>query len=135
MSFSDEIYQFVTKPSLPLSESMKNEMAEFNQLFSKFRDEVAKGKYGKTAQFWCISLDLMKMQHWIHIAVKKNDFELQIKSWEFLLPFYFALNKINYPHYGSYYVETLKLIEIIHPGLTEMLKKKKGINCPSSRKV
>ena len=38
MSFSDEIYQFVTKPSLPLSESMKNEMAEFNQLFSKFRD-------------------------------------------------------------------------------------------------
>ena len=38
MSFSEEMYQFVIEPSLPLLKSMKNEMAEFNQLFSKFRD-------------------------------------------------------------------------------------------------
>ena len=99
-------------------------MAEFNQLFAKFRDEVAKGRYGKTAQFWCICLDLMKMQHYIHTAVQENDFELRIKSWESFLPFYFAVNKINYARYGSYYVETLKSIEIIHPGLKEMLKKR-----------
>ena len=72
MSFSDEVYQFVTEPSVPLSESMKNEMAEFNQLFSKFRGVVTEGKYGKTAQFWCIYLDLITMQHWIHIAVQEN---------------------------------------------------------------
>ena len=40
------------------------------------------------------------------------------------LPFYFALNKINYARYGSYYVETLKLIDITHPDLKEMLKKR-----------
>ena len=40
------------------------------------------------------------------------------------LPFYFALNKINYARYGSYSVEKLKLIEITHPGLKEMLKKR-----------
>lgn len=79
-SFSDEVYQFVTESSVPLSESMKNEMAEFNQLFSKFRDVVTEAKYGKTAKFWCIYLDLMTMQHWVHIAVQENDFELGIKS-------------------------------------------------------
>ena len=40
------------------------------------------------------------------------------------LPFYFALNKISYARYGIYYVETLKLIEITHPGLKKMLKKR-----------
>ena len=124
MSFSEEMYQFVIEPSLPLLKSMKNEMAEFNQLFSKFRDQVAQGKYGKTAQFWCIYLDLMKMQHWIHTTLQENDFELQIKSWKFFLPFYFALNKINYARYESYYVEALKSIEIILPGLKEMLIKR-----------
>ena len=66
----------------------------------------------------------MKMQHCIHTAVQEKDFELRIKTWEVFLPFYFALNKISYARYESYYVETLKLIEITHPGLKEMLKKK-----------
>ena len=73
------------------------------------------------------------MQHCIHTAMQENGFEMRIKSWEFFLPFHFALNKISYARYGSYYVETLKSIEIIHSGLKEMLKK--GINCPSSKKV
>ena len=66
----------------------------------------------------------MKMQHCIHTAFQENNFELRIKSWEFFLPFYFALNKINYARYESYYVEALKSIEIIHPGLKEMLMKR-----------
>ena len=50
------------------------------------------------------------------------------------MPFYFALDKTNYARYGSYYVETLKSIEIIHPGLKEMLKKKKGLTTQAQGK-
>lgn len=66
---------------------------------------------------------LVKMQNTIHTAVVENNFEMRIFCWEYFLPFYFTINKINYARYGIYYVSQLKSLENTHPGLREMLER------------
>ena len=41
-----------------------------------------------------------------------------------MVSLYFAKNQINYPRYGSYYVEMLKNLHQSHPGLRTILLKK-----------
>ena len=69
-----------------------------------------------------IYLYLMKVQHMARTAIKENDFNMRINSWEVLLPYYFALNMFNYARYGSFYLETLKNIEYNYPGLKPPVK-------------
>ena len=77
---------------------------EFLQKYESYRQEVRDGKIGKTAQFWMIYLDIMRIQHKIHTAVQTNNFEMRMQAWDEMLPFYFAFNKTNYARYGSWYV-------------------------------
>lgn len=108
--------------------SFKNEsiaqLVDFTKAFESFKEGARQGNLGKTAQFWMIYLDMMRVQHFIHIAVQENDFDLRFYAWQFLIPFYFALDKQNYARYGSFYVETLKNIDRIYPGLRSLLEKK-----------
>ena len=41
-------------------------------------------------------LNLMRMQAMALTAVQENDLDMLICSWKTFLPFYFAMNKINY---------------------------------------
>ena len=86
-----------------------------------YRQEVRDGKNGKTAQFWVLYLDLMRIQHQIHIAVQTNDFEMRLNAWKEILPLYFAFNKTNYARYGTWYVQTMIEIDERYPGLKELL--------------
>ena len=63
------------------------------------------------------------MQHTIHTAVQENNFNTRLFGWEYFFPFYFALSKVNYGRYGTYYVSQLKSLESTHPGLREMLQR------------
>ena len=95
----------------------------FIQQYEDFKDQIRRGMYGKTPQYWLQYIDLMKYQHMAHTAVQTNGFELRVESWEKFLPFYFAFNMFNYARYGSFYVHTLKNMETLYPGLKDMLKK------------
>ena len=53
------------------------------------------------------------------------DYDMRLYAWENILPYYFALNKINYARYGTCYVETLKQIDIRYPGLKPFLEKRR----------
>ena len=90
--------------------------------YDKFKSKVRNGEIGKTAQFWLIYLDLMKNQHMAHTAVQENNFDMRLYAWEKFLPFYFALNKHNYSRYGCYYLERMKNIDTVYPGLKELLR-------------
>ena len=92
--------------------------------YELFKECARKGDLGKTAQFWMIYLDLIRNQHCAHIAVQENRYEMRLNSWEFFIQFYFALNKINYARYGSFYLETMKSIDNLFPGLRELLQDK-----------
>ena len=70
-----------------------------------------------------IYLELMRNQNMIHIVVQENEFERRLQAWQEMLPFYFAINLVNYARYGSYYVEMLKNLDQSHPGLKALLSK------------
>ena len=46
--------------------------------FESFKDRVRAGRLGKTAQFWLTYLDLMRIQHFAHLAVQENNFDLRL---------------------------------------------------------
>ena len=103
--------------SMPLDE----ECIQFNQAYEQFRERVRNGFLGKTPQFWMICLDLMQYQHKMHIAIHENNFDQKVLFWKQFIPFYFALNKINYARYGSNYVEVLNNIDRLYPGMRQSL--------------
>ncbi len=90
--------------------------------YHAFKDDMRKGMFGKTAQFWVqLYLDLIECQRRAHLAVQENDFNSRYAAWKQFLPMYFALNKPNYARYASYYVGVLENIEVLYPGLNELL--------------
>ena len=101
------------------------EVKRFLDGYESFKIEVREGLYGRTAQFWLLfHLDLMKCQHMVHTSVQENNYDLRRYGWEFMLPFYFGLNKTNYARYGSYYVKCLGNIESLHPGNRQLIEEK-----------
>ena len=64
----------------------------------------------------------MEHQLRIHVTVQENNFTERIIVWEYFLSFYFATNNINHARYGSYYVQSIKCINHLYPGLKEILE-------------
>ena len=50
----------------------------------------------KTGEFWLSYLDMMEQQHYLHVSIQENSFEARMDAWEYFLPFYFVINKLNY---------------------------------------
>ena len=51
-------------------------LAEAEMLFCSYEsycEQAKNGSLGKTAQFWILYLDMMRMQHVIHTTVQEND--------------------------------------------------------------
>ena len=93
--------------------------------YSKFKQRIRNEEFGKTAKFrLCFYMDVMRFQHFAHLSVQENNFEMKLICWEFFLPLYFALNKTNYSRYGSYYLRLFQDNEEGYPGLKELLRYK-----------
>ena len=121
-TFPGSMNEFSVDVDGTLTDNLLASTKNISTSYELFRENVRDGKLGKTAQFWLIYLDLMRMQHFIHTAVQENDFNLRFHAWEYFIPFYFAFNKTNYGRYGSFYLETMRVMETKYPGLKEMLK-------------
>ena len=87
--------------SFPANEVV-TKSARFLQDYERYRDEVANGSIGKTAQFWMIYLNLMRMQSFEQLAVHQNDIEPMKCVWKVFIPFYFVMNKTNYARYSVF---------------------------------
>ena len=70
-------------------------------------------------------IDLMELQQMVHTSVQTNDYDMHLYAWENILLYSFALNKVNYARYGTYYVEILKQMDIRYPGLKPLLEKRR----------
>ena len=64
----------------------------------------------------------MHILHAFHIAVHEGDYELRLKAWKEILPYFFGLKRTNYSRYGSYYVCQLQAIDTLFPGCKDLLK-------------
>ena len=99
--------------------------------YEAFRQQVRSGSLGKTAQFWIMYLDMMDRRHLLHMAIKENDFDLRLLCWTDSLPLCFAFNKHNYARYGAYYVHSLQVLDVTHPGAKQLIEKQ-GISVQRS---
>ena len=48
--------------------------------YESYREQVRNGSLGKTAEFWTLHLDMMRIQHVIHVAAQENDFDARLVS-------------------------------------------------------
>ena len=64
---------------------------------------------------------MMRNQLQYHTSIQENNFDLRTASIEFWTPFYLYYNMQNYGRYGLPYVQVLKNIEKLYPGLKELL--------------
>ena len=47
--------------------------------YGKFKQRIRKQEFGKTAKFWlCLYLDIMRFQHFSHLSVQENNFEMKL---------------------------------------------------------
>ena len=104
-------------PSVDASEEMRNFVARYE----RFQVNIRNGNKGKTAQFWMFYLDLIRAQLIAHTSAQENNIDMLIAAWNKFLPMYFALNKINYARYESFYLHTLINMENMYPGLRNLL--------------
>ena len=89
------------------------------------RQSVCDGKLGKIPQFWLVLyLDLMRIQNWAHLAVHDNNLDLRYYCCKFFLSLYDALHKTNYARYALYYVKMPENMEVLYPGLKDLLSEK-----------
>ena len=85
---------------------------------------LSEGIHVKTVQFWLMYIDMMKMQHQAHTAMKENNYDLRLDPLQQFLSLYFNFNMHNYARYGAYYAEVLRQIGTLHPGLKDALSLK-----------
>lgn len=119
----DSFYELVDLDTVKLQSLENDESIAFAVEYERYRSCVRQGSAGKTAQFWMIYLDPMQAQCMAHVGVQENNVDMIINAWLKLLPMHFALNKINYARYGSYYVYTLTNMEHLYPGLRDLIDK------------
>ena len=101
---------------------INSKTAKILDAYSKFKQAIRDGKYGKTGQFWVVMyLDVIRDVYLLHRAVQENNFFLCLFGWKQLVPLAFALNKTNYARYGSYYVNSLENMDSTHPGCSEII--------------
>ena len=79
-------------PKKKLTKTLNIQIKQVSQLYEHYQNSVRNGKLGKTAMFWLTYLDLVQMQHVIHMSIQENDFEKRLLGWKYFLLFYFALN-------------------------------------------
>ena len=93
-----------------------------NTYTSTFLDGLS-GKFGMNAQYWPRYISLVDILHKFHSAIQSNNFEEKVESWKLMIPWFFAKDGTHYSRYGSYYLKSMELIDVTHPGAKEEMMK------------
>ena len=81
----------------------------------------SRGILSKTAQFWVMYIDMMKMQHQAHTAMQENNYDPLLHALQQFLLLYFNFNMQSYARYGVYYADMLSQVNTLYPGLKDTL--------------
>ena len=114
IDLASEESDMISHHSMRLGEGLREQ-------YFDYLEKIRQGHLGKTAQFWLIYVDMMRIQQQHHTSVQENNYELKVASIESFIPYYFYYNMQNYARYASYYVQVLKCIDKTHPGLKDLL--------------
>jgi len=92
----NSLNEYSVEPTETLDPQLLQHASPLFAKYESYRENVRMGSIGKTAQFWLLYMDLMKIQILIHNAVQTNNFEALLYGWESFIPMFFAMNKVNY---------------------------------------
>ena len=92
------------------------------QKYCQFREDVANGALGKTAQFWVAYMNVVWLALQLHESVKRNDFLLYAELIHRMPDLFFAYNGHNYARYMTMFSLFPGNIDETHPGVIELLK-------------
>ena len=80
-------------PDVPLPNANKvnsdptdivHEIQSRTDVYSKFKQRIRNEEFGETATFWMsLYLDIMRLQHFPHLSVQENNFEMKLICWKF----------------------------------------------------
>ena len=102
---------------------MQNEeLANFLEEYSSFRQQVRGGSQGKTAKFWLTYMNHVSLVLSLLYAVKINDYYLYGACLSKMVDLFFSFDAQNYAKYLCYFSLFLVDIVKIHPGATDLLK-------------
>lgn len=102
--------------------SMETYPAVLMEMFEKYQayyEEMEEGKYGATAQFWTIYINLIRLYRKFVRAVRSGDHLLYISTLPDLMSLFFAFNHPNYARWLSRFHDNFLRMEETHPGISE----------------
>ena len=88
--------EYWLEPKEALDQQLVDEVHSFSEQYGAYREKARTGSIGKTAQFWLLYMDLVKVQILIPNTVQTNNFNKLLYGWQSFLPMFFAMNKVNY---------------------------------------
>ena len=104
----DELVNFQDDPKPELiTETLLSSLDGLYNEYTKYRDGARQEKIGHTAQFWISYMDLMRFQNLAQSSIQENNFGMMFQGWKAFIPYYFALNKVNYARYVYIQFSTL----------------------------
>ena len=83
---SEKLQNLFTQYDEEITEQAINEYSEIAKYYEDFKESIRNGAFGKTATFRMLYLDLVRAQHYIHVAVEENNLPLKLFAWEYFLP-------------------------------------------------
>ena len=110
------------------SEQVMNSAMSDNEIhtlvngYSDFKDDVRRGKLGKTAQLWLSYMDDIWLVLRLIQAVKTNNYALYSESLFRISSIFFSFDGHNYSRFLTFFSVFLTNVEETHPGAKHLLE-------------
>ena len=110
------------------SEQVMNSAMSDNEIhtlvngYSDFKDDVRRGKLGKTAQLWLSYMDDIWLVLRLIQAVKTNNYALYSESLFRMSSIFFSFDGHNYSRFLTFFSVFLANVEETHPGAKQLLE-------------
>ncbi|XP_067618035.1 uncharacterized protein [Eurosta solidaginis] len=126
LEFTDEMKNYLidfTKEKYSMPMLQNTELIELFQLYETYKKVTLEGKYGKTAQFYMIYINLIDYYFMLNSSIRAANFETFLYVLPKISNLFFIFNLQNYSRYLVKYHDNLMKVEESHPGLGEQFRK------------
>lgn len=113
-SILQDLYNFKNiDESLPI----KPELLNLINQYMAYKNETLSGNHGKMAQYWCLYFEIFAVYRSFVRSIRSSSFEGYIESLVAMCSLFYIFNQNNYARYLVKYIDNLKNIESLYPGL------------------
>jgi hypothetical protein len=120
----DEFDKLITE--IQSNSESHHDSKEMNDLFSqysKFKEDTESGKHGKTAQYWIIYINMIKLYRTFIRSIRESDIDLYIYCLPLITNLFFTFNQPNYARWTTRYHDNLLKLKDSHPLIYENFKR------------